>query len=377
MSVLPRQNPDEVDSNKSAPPPAELSEAPLNALGKAAREFKLGNITLNGRVFLAPMAGYTDTAFRRLARRHGAAMVVTEMVSSRALIAGSDKTNELMEFTEPERPVGIQLFGGDPSIMGEAAAKVAEEVKPDVIDINFGCPVGKILKCDAGAAVLKEPQRAGWIVEAMVKATEGKVPITVKTRAGYDAMDNAVFEVLEAVQQAGASALAIHARTRNQMFEGKANWEVIARLKEKAKIPIIGNGDVKSAEDAYRLFKETNCDGIMIGRGSMGAPWIFEEINHYLETGKPMAAPSLKFRFGIALEQLKCSIEVKGPRLGLLEMRKHLTHYLKGFEGARDMRQRLLTSDDADWVVKTLGEIHQSLPDEEAPALAEAPAGTA
>ncbi len=368
MSVLPKDNLSP-DTPLNAHPAEELSEAPLGALGKAAREFKLGGLTLNGRVFLAPMAGYTDTAFRRLARRYGAAMVVTEMVSSRALMAGSDKTDDLMEFTEPERPVGVQLFGGDPAIMGEAAAKVAEEVNPDVIDINFGCPVGKILKCDAGASVLKEPQRAGWIVQAMVKATDGKVPITVKTRAGYDAMDNAVFELLQAVEEAGASALAIHARTRNQMFEGKANWEVIARLKEKARIPIIGNGDVKSAEDAYRLFKETNCDGIMIGRGSMGAPWIFEEINHYLETGKPMKTPGLKFRFGVALEQLECSIEVKGPRLGLLEMRKHLTHYFKGFEGARDMRQKLLTSDDPDWVLKSLEEIYQNMPEED-PALA-------
>src|SRR5579859_667822 len=373
MSVLPKENLSP-DKPVAAPVAPELPEAPLQAMGKSAREFKLGNLTLNGRVFLAPMAGYTDTAFRRLARRYGAAMVVTEMVSSRALIEGSEKTGDLMEFTEPERPVGVQLFGGDPGIMGEAAAKVVEEVKPDLIDINFGCPVGKILKCDAGAAVLKEPQRAGWIVKSMVEATEGKVPITVKTRAGYDAMDNAVFEVLEAVQEAGAAALAVHARTRNQMFEGKANWEVIAKLKEKAKIPIIGNGDVKSAEDAYRLFQQTNCDGIMIGRGSMGAPWIFEEINHYLETGKPMKTPSLKFRFGIALEQLKCSIEVKGPRLGLLEMRKHLTHYLKGFEGARDMRQKLLTSDDADWVVKTLGEIYNSLSDEDTILATSAPA---
>ena len=366
MSVMPRENssPDTPRADHQAP---ELSDAPLKALGKEAREFKLGNLNLNGRVFLAPMAGYTDTAFRRLARRHGAAMVVTEMVSSRALFgSGVEKSRELMEFTEPERPVGVQLFGGDPQIMGDAAKKVMDEVHPDVIDINFGCPVGKILKCDAGAAVLKEPQRAGWIVAAMVKATEGKVPITVKTRAGYDANDHhSVFELLEAVTDAGASALAIHARTRNQMFEGKANWDIISQVKRQAKIPVIGNGDVKSAEDAYNLFKQTNCDGIMIGRGSMGSPWIFEEINHYLETGKPMKAASLKFRIGVALEQLQCSIEVKGERMGLLEMRKHLSHYLKGFEGARDLRQKLLTTDDADWVVKTLGEIHQSLSDED------------
>ena len=365
MSVLPRESQASIDQSAQPTQAPELSDAPMMAMGKPAREFKLGNLNLNGRVFLAPMAGYTDTAFRRLARRYGAAMVVTEMVSSRALMQGkgNDKSSELMEFTEPERPVGVQLFGGDPGIMGEAAAKVMEEVHPDVIDINFGCPVGKILKCDAGSAILKEPQRAGWIVKAMVEATGGKVPITVKTRAGYDAMDNAVFEVLEAVQEAGASALAIHARTRSQMFEGKANWDVIKKLKQKAKIPIIGNGDVKNAEDAYKLFNETGCDGIMIGRGSMGAPWIFEEINHYLETGKPLGAPSLKFKIGIALEQLKCSIEVKGDRMGLLEMRKHLTHYLKGFDGARDLRQRLLTTDDTDWVVKTLGEIYESMAD--------------
>ena len=362
MSVLPKNN---LDDQPSPAPAPELSDSPWNLLGKSAREFNLGKLKLDGRVFLAPMAGYTDTAFRRLARRHGAAMVVTEMVSSRALMHGGDKSGALMEFTEPERPVGVQLFGGDPAIMGEAAKKVMDEVHPDVIDINFGCPVGKVLKCDAGASVLKEPQRAGWIVEAMVKATEGRVPITVKTRAGFDAMDNAVFELLDAVESAGASALAIHARTRNQMFEGKANWDIITQLKLKAKIPIIGNGDVKCAEDAYNLFKQTNCDGIMIGRGSMGSPWIFEEINHYLETGKPMKAPSLKFRVGVALEQLRCSIEVKGERMGLLEMRKHLTRYLKGFEGAKEMRQTLLTSNDTQWVLKTLAEIHDSLPAED------------
>jgi nifR3 family TIM-barrel protein len=363
MSVLARQDPESIETPSNRKPADELSDAPLEGMGKPAREFKLGNLTLDGRVFLAPMAGYTDTAFRRLARRYGAAMVVTEMVSSRALIAGSDKTRELMEFTDPERPVGVQLFGGDPAIMGEAAARVEGDIHPDVIDINFGCPVGKILKCDSGAAVLKEPQRAGWIVEAMVKSTGGRVPITVKTRAGFGAQDESVFELLHSVEEAGASALAVHARTRDQMFEGKANWDIITRLKQKARIPIIGNGDVRLAEDAWKLFQQTGCDGIMIGRGSMGSPWIFEEINHYLETGKPMRTLSLKYKMGVALEQLKCSIEVKGSRMGLLEMRKHLSHYLKGFVGARDLRQKLLTSDDAEWVIKSLEELHRTLPE--------------
>jgi tRNA-dihydrouridine synthase B len=363
MSVLPKND---LDKPRPSAPAPELADAPWNLLGKPAREFTLGPLKLNGRVFLAPMAGYTDTAFRRLARRYGAAMVVTEMVSARGLIAGNNKSNILMEFTESERPVSVQLFGGEPAIMGEAARRVMNEVHPDVIDVNFGCPVGKVLRGDAGSSLLKEPQRAGWIVEAMVKATEGKVPITVKTRAGFDAKDNAVFELLEAVESAGAAALAIHARTRSQMFEGKADWEIITRIKQKAGIPIIGNGDVRRAEDAYHLFRQTNCDGIMIGRGSIGAPWIFEEINHYLETGKPMRPPSLKSRAGMALEQLQCSIEVKGEHMGLLEMRKHLTHYFRGFVGAKEMRQSLLTSNDSDFVLKTLADIHASLPAEDA-----------
>ena len=204
-------------------------------------------------------------------------------------------------------------------------------------------------------------------MEAVIRAIQGRVPVTVKTRAGFEAQDNAVFELLEAVQDVGAAALAVHARTRSQMFEGKADWETVARLKQKARIPILGNGDVRTAGQAYQRFLETGCDGILIGRGSLGAPWIFGEINHYLETGKPLPMPSLKFRLGVALEHLKCSIELKGTKLGLLEMRKHLTHYLKGFEGARELRQKLLTSNDADWVIQRLCEIRDSLPDGETP----------
>jgi tRNA-dihydrouridine synthase B len=338
---------------------------PLEAepMGPAARRLKIGSLQLDGCVLLAPLAGYTDIIFRGLARRFGAAMVATEMVSARALVNGNHKTQALMQFNESERPVAVQLFGDDAHIMGEAAARVAEEIKPDVIDVNFGCPVGKVLKSDSGAAILKEPQRARSIVEAMVKGAKGLVPVTVKTRAGFDSMDDSVFEVLKAVEEAGASALTLHARTRSQMFEGRADWEIVARLKQKARIPVIGNGDIKGPEDAYRRIRETGCDGIMVGRGSLGAPWIFSEINHYLQTGKPLPLPGLKFRLGVALEHLKGSIGAKGERLGLLEMRKHMTHYLKGFVGARELRQKLLTSIEAGWVIRQLTEYHESLPE--------------
>jgi tRNA-dihydrouridine synthase B len=330
-----------------------------------ARRLKIGSLQLDGCILLAPLAGYTDTVFRHLARRFGAAMVATEMVSARALVNGNHKTKTLMEFSESERPVAVQLFGDDAAIMGEAAAKVAVDIKPDVIDVNFGCPAGKVLQCDSGAAILKEPQRARSIVEAMVKATKGIIPVTVKTRAGFDALDDSVFELLKAVEEAGASALTLHARTRSQMFEGKADWTIVARLKQKAKIPIIGNGDIKGPEDAYRRILETGCDGIMVGRGSLGAPWIFAHINHYLETGKPLPMPGLKFRLNVALEHLKGSVGAKGEKLGMLEMRKHLTHYLKGFEGAREWRQKLLTSNDAGWVIRQLAELVESQPEDD------------
>jgi tRNA-dihydrouridine synthase B len=357
MSVLPHSQRDHY-----AVPTLPLEAEPM---GPAVRQLQIGSLRLNGRVLLAPLAGYTDKVFRGLARRFGAAMVATEMVSARALVSGNGKTKSLMEFSESERPVAVQLFGDDPAIMGEAAAKVAQEIKPDVIDVNFGCPVGKVLKSDSGAAILKDSKRAHAIVQAMVRATRGLVPVTVKTRAGFDAMDDSIFEVLKAVEEAGASALTLHARTRSQMFEGKADWEIVMRIKQQAKIPVIGNGDVKGPEDAYRRLKETGCDGIMIGRGSLGAPWIFSEINQYLETGKPAPLSGLKFRISVALEHLKGSIEVKGDQLGMMEMRKHLTHYLKGFEGAREMRQKLLTSNDAGWVIQQLAEFHESLPDGE------------
>jgi nifR3 family TIM-barrel protein len=309
------------------------------------------------------MAGYTDTAFRQIAKQFGAAMVVTEMVSARALLEANPKTYQLLSFTELERPIGVQLFGGDPEVMGEASKKVMDQIHPDVLDVNFGCPVGKILKCDAGASVLKEPQRAGKIVKAMIQATQNQVPVTVKTRAGFDKFDNAVFEVLQSVQEAGASALTIHARTRNQMFEGQANWDIIAKLKQQSRIPIIGNGDVQSAQNAYRLFQETHCDGIMIGRGSMGNPWIFKEINEYLEKGVCQFEISKKFQLNVALSHLKSAVQIKGMPMGLMEMRKHLTHYLRGFQGARELRQSILTSMDLHWIIQTLEQFIEKMPD--------------
>jgi tRNA-dihydrouridine synthase B len=355
------------DDGMESPNPSSVPPPGFKPWAKDDFPLNLGGVALAGRVWLAPMAGYTDLPFRLLARRFGSAMMVTEMVSARALLAEKEKSYRLMDFHEVERPVAVQLFGGDPDVMAEAAFDVVEHMHPDILDVNFGCPVGKILKSDSGAALLKEPSRAGRIVKKMIEAIGGRVPVTVKTRAGFDAADGALDELLESVQEAGAAALALHARTREQMYSGKADWSLIRRVKQKARIPIIGNGDVRSAEDAARMFVETGCDGILVGRAAMGRPWIFEEIQHFLETGQALPPKDLKFRLALAAEHLESSLACKGPKMGLLEMRKHLTHYIKGFEGARETRQNLLTSEDAPWVLESLRRLCRECGDEPAP----------
>jgi nifR3 family TIM-barrel protein len=299
------------------------------------------------------MAGYTDRPFRRLARRFGAALVVTEMVSARGLLEDPEKSLKLMEFGEEERPVAVQLFGGDPSVLGEAAALTVKSVKPDLLDVNFGCPVAKVLKGSAGAALLKDPKRAGLIVRAMV-GSSGGVPVMVKTRAGFDDFDGSFHEVLQAVTEAGACAFTLHARTRRQMYQGRARWESIAEAKRASRIPVIGNGDVKTPADAGRMMRETGCDAVMVGRACAGAPWVFAAMNAYLETGKVPHPLPLKERLGTALGHYEDALKTLGSRLGLLEMRKHLTHYIKGFDGARDLRQALLVTADPDRVRRRL-----------------------
>jgi len=325
-------------------------------LGPVARECRIGDVRLGGRVFLAPMAGYTDRPFRRLARRFGAALVVTEMVSARALLEERRKSLEMMAFGEDERPIAVQLFGGDPGVMGEAAAITLKAVAPDFLDVNFGCPVEKVLRSDSGAALLKDPARAGKIVRAMVEATAGRVPVMVKTRAGFESFDGSALEVLRASEEAGAAAFTLHARTRKQMYGGTARWEAIADLKRSARIPVIGNGDVKTPTDAGRMLRETGCDAVMVGRGAYGAPWVFAGMNEYLETGRVPDPLPLKIRLQTALEHFRDALALLGPKRGLLEMRKHLTHYVKGFDGARDLRQALLVTADPVRVERTLGE---------------------
>lgn len=348
MSVLPHSSRKELH-------PVSVPDPLFRPLGAAARECRIGGRVLSGRVFLAPMAGYTDRPYRRLARRFGAALVATEMVSARGLIEDPKKSLKLMEFGEDERPVVVQLFGADPAVMGEAAGMTVRLVKPDFLDVNFGCPVPKVLRSGSGAAMLKEPKRAGEIVGAMVRAASG-TPVLAKTRAGFDTFDTSPLEMLQAVTEAGAAALALHARTRRQMYQGAARWEAIAELKRVARIPIIGNGDVKTPPDAGRMIRETGCDAVMVGRATYGAPWVFTAMNRYLETGEDPGFPGLAERLRIALEHYRDALACLGPSLGLLEMRKHLTHYVKGFDGARDLRQALLLSADPAKVQERLEE---------------------
>jgi tRNA-dihydrouridine synthase B len=351
-------------ASRKEPIPPFVPDPSFRPIGIKAREFQLEGLNLDGRVFLAPMAGYTDRVFRRLCRQSGAAMVTTEMVSARALLKDSRKTMRLMEFGEDGRPVAVQLFGGDPGVMGEAAAIVHRSVRPDSLDVNFGCPIGKILKSDSGAALLKNPRKAGEIVQAMVGAVQGRVPVTVKTRAGYDAFDGAALEVLKASEEAGAAAFTLHARTRRQMYGDQADWSAIAQAKRNARIPVVGNGDVRTPADAGRMMQETGCDAVMLGRAAVGAPWIFRMVNEYLETGKISLSPSLRSRLSTALVHYQDAVAREGPRQGLLGMRKHLAHYLKGFDGARDLRQAVLVTADPEMAMSTLRDYIARLPED-------------
>lgn len=284
---------------------------------------------------LAPMAGCTDSAFRRLCRKHGASCTVSEMISAKALTMGDKKSFALMKFTEAERPFGIQLFGSDPGCFSEAAAAAAE-LKPDFIDINMGCPAPKITGGGAGSALMRDIPLAGRIVSAAAKAS-GPIPVTVKMRAGFDSV--CCCEAAQAVEQAGASALFLHPRTRAQMFTGHSDWPLIALVKGRVSIPVIGNGDIRSGGDAARMLLETGCDGVMVGRAALGNPFIFEQITAAL-SGEAAVLPALDARLDALTEQVAEMCRQKGELRAMPEARKHIMWSIGGFHGAAEYRRR-------------------------------------
>ena len=307
---------------------------------------KIGNVNIDGYAALAPMAGVADRAFRELCVNFGAAYVVGEMVSAKGITYNNDKSRELLELSKDERPAAVQLFGYEPDVMAEAA-KIAMEYSPDIIDINMGCPAPKIACNGSGSALMKDPELCGRIVEAVKKAVP--VPVTVKIRKGWDKNSVNAVEVAKICESAGADAITVHGRTREQQYMPSADWSIIADVKRAVKIPVIGNGDVTSAELAAKMIEQTNCDLVMIGRGALGNPWIFSEIERLIRHDRPSLPVSNAEKISVLLRHVMKIIEYKGEYSGMKEARKHVAWYFKGFPKAAAMRKEageLNTFDD-------------------------------
>ncbi len=321
---------------------------------------QIGNITFGPRpLFLAPMEDVTDISFRYICKGFGAEMMYTEFISSDGLIRDAAKTIAKMRLYDYERPIGIQIYGHLPDAMVEAAVR-AEAAGPDLIDINFGCPVNKIARRGAGSGMMREPDKMVEITRRVVESV--KLPVTVKTRLGWDEDSKIIVPLAERLQDAGIAALTIHGRTRCQLYKGEADWTLIGEVKKnpRMKIPIIGNGDINSPEKAAEAFDRYGVDGIMIGRASFGHPWIFREVRHYLDTGELLPPMSVAERVELAKRHLAKSLEVKGPKVGILEMRRHLSCYFKGLDNFKETRLKLVTLTDPDELFATLDYIKEN-----------------
>ncbi len=301
---------------------------------------KIGSVTLKNNVILAPMAGVTDLPYRVLCSEQGAGLVCMEMVSAKAVLYKNKNTKELLMVDPRERPVSLQLFGSDPQILASIAGEL-EEGPFDIFDLNMGCPVPKIVKNHEGSALMKNPRLVEEILTAMVKTI--KKPVTVKIRKGFDDSSVNAVEIAKIAEGCGVSAVAVHGRTREQYYSGKADWDIIRQVKEAVSIPVIGNGDVFSPEDAMRLTKETGCDGIMVARGAKGNPWIFKEITEYLETGEKPKRPSKEELKEMILRHGQMMMEFKGEMAGMREMRKHVAWYTAGYPNSAALRNDINT----------------------------------
>ena len=318
---------------------------------------KIANIQLpDFPLLLAPMEDVSDPPFRVLCKRLGADVMYTEFISTEGLIRNAEKSLKKLEFYEEERPLGIQIFGADIEVM-EGCVDIISEVGPDLIDINFGCPVKKVVCKDGGAGILRDIPRMIRLTESIVKRS--KLPVTVKTRLGWDDSSKNIVEVAERLQDVGIAALSIHGRTRAQMYKGSADWTLIAKVKEnpRIQIPIFGNGDVDSPEKALQMKNTYGVDGIMIGRASIGNPWIFREIKHFFATGLQLDKPTIEERVAVCKRHLDFSIRWKGDTLGVLEMRTHYSNYFKGYPNFKDYRMKLVTSNSYAEVLETLEKI--------------------
>lgn len=307
-------------------------------------------------LLLAPMEDVSDPPFRAVCKEQGADLMYTEFISTEGLIRDAIKSRQKLDIFEEERPIGIQIFGGDEEAMA-LSAPIVEATEPDLLDINFGCPVKKVVCKGAGAGVLKDIPLMVRLTQAVVKNTH--LPVTVKTRLGWDESSKNIEEVAERLQDVGVQALSIHGRTRTQMYKGEADWTLIARVKENPRIhiPIFGNGDIDSPQKALEYKNRYGVDGIMIGRAAIGYPWIFREIKHYFKTGTFLSPPTIEERISACRKHLEGSVRWKGPKLGILEMRRHYANYLKGLPHIKEFRMKLVTADAKEKVEEVLDEI--------------------
>ncbi|UHA75295.1 tRNA dihydrouridine synthase DusB [Paenibacillus sp. 481] len=313
---------------------------------------KIANIEMKNQVVLAPMAGVCNPAFRLIAKEFGAGLVCAEMVSDKALVHGNERTREMLYVDDREKPLSLQIFGGDRQSLVEAAKIVDKDSNADIIDINMGCPVPKVTKCDAGARWLLNPEKIYEMVSAVVDAVEK--PVTVKMRIGWDDEHIFVVENALAVQRAGGQAVSVHGRTREQLYSGTADWSYIRQVKEAVNIPVIGNGDVFSPEDARRMLDETGCDGVMIGRGALGNPWMLYRTIEYLSTGQLLPDPDAAEKVRIAIVHMDRLCALKGEHVAVKEMRKHLAWYLKGLPGAARVKDAIMEETRRDEVVRMM-----------------------
>ncbi len=319
---------------------------------------KIDKINLGKKpILLAPMEDVSDPPFRRICKKHGADLMFTEFISSEGLIRDAEKSTKKLDIFEYERPIGIQIFGGNIQSMIESV-RIINKVKPDIIDINYGCPVKKVVSKGAGAGILKDIDKMVVMTKAIVQ--ESKFPVTIKTRLGWDNNSKYIVEVAEKLQDVGIKAISIHGRTSKQMYKGEADWDLIGKVKNnpRMKIPVFGNGDINSPEKAKLMFERYGVDGIMIGRASIGNPWVFKQIKYYLEKGENLKEVSLKEKTETCIDHLQESILWKGEKLGILEMRRHYSKYFKNIPHFKDYRMKLLQSLDINEILDCLKEIN-------------------
>ena len=298
---------------------------------------KIGAVSLANPVMLAPMAGVTDLPFRLLVKEMGCGLVFTEMVSDKGLIYNNEHTHKMLHIDERERPVALQIFGSEPEPMAKAA-RIVEQAGADILDINMGCPTLKIVKNGEGSALMRNPSLAYSIIASVVAAVS--IPVTVKIRKGWDDTSVNAVEIAQLAEKAGAAAISVHGRTREQFYAGQADWGIIKAVKASVSIPVNGNGDIRSPGDAARMMAETGCDGVMIGRGAQGNPWLFRQVTHYLQTGELLPGPSIAERIDMALRHLEMLTAYKGEHIGIREMRSHAAWYTKGLPHSAELRLR-------------------------------------